>query len=284
MRPPRRSAGSRPSAARVHATGASLVIEATEPVPYMTTPPDPLTVAARLPQRRRRRRRQRRWPSKRRRHCRRRRRARSNRMGVPIARVRISLAQPVAHHVRSDRNTVVIDFERSPRAGVPSVMPAAVGGPARRDAGARPGRCAVARSRSDRRAARHRRAQRAAGAGRGRSCLAQRRAGRQLLRRPRPLAQQPAQRQPPGDQTGPARAAASTPATRSASISRARPARRAAHVRRDQRPQHRHRSDGAGHGRRRAARRARGIRRSTSSCAPTSSATSSTARSSASRR
>ena len=59
---------------------------------------------------------------------------------------------------------------------------------------------------------------------------------------------------------------------------------RAARVQRNQRPEHRHRPDRAGVGRRRAAAMCHGIRRSTSSCAPTSSGTSSTARSSASRR
>ena len=39
--------------ARVNANGASLVIEATEPVAYVATRPDPLTVLRRLPQRRR---------------------------------------------------------------------------------------------------------------------------------------------------------------------------------------------------------------------------------------
>ena len=33
-------------------------------------------------------------------------------LGAPAARVRIALAQPVAHRVRSDRNTVVVDFEK----------------------------------------------------------------------------------------------------------------------------------------------------------------------------
>jgi type IV pilus assembly protein PilQ len=43
-------------------------------------------------------------------------------LGAPASRVRIALAQPVTHRVRSDRNTVVIDFERS--AGkVPYVLP-----------------------------------------------------------------------------------------------------------------------------------------------------------------
>jgi len=95
---------------RVHATGASLVIEATDPAPYVTSRPDPLTVlldfrgvgteglANSVP-------------------------ATyggpiagvaveaTNLMGAPSARVRINLAQPVGHHVRSDRNTVTVSFE-----------------------------------------------------------------------------------------------------------------------------------------------------------------------------
>jgi type IV pilus assembly protein PilQ len=105
----------------------ALVIEASEPVPYLTTRPDPLTVlldfrnvgaegvanavAAK--------------------------RTgliagvaveRVESMGVPMARVRISLAEPIAHVVRSDRNTVVVEFERNPRGDVPYVMPAPAGG------------------------------------------------------------------------------------------------------------------------------------------------------------
>jgi type IV pilus assembly protein PilQ len=107
--------------AKVSGKGASLVIEASEPVSYVASRPDPLTllldfrnvgaegvansVAAN---------------------------ARSpiasvvieaaESLGAPASRVRIALAQPVTHRVRSDRNTVVIDFERS--AGkVPYVLP-----------------------------------------------------------------------------------------------------------------------------------------------------------------
>jgi type IV pilus assembly protein PilQ len=105
----------------------SLVIEASEPVPYLTTRPDPLTVlldfrnvgaegvANALA-------------------------AKRNgliagvaverveSMGVPMARVRISLAEPIAHVVRSDRNSVVVEFERNPRGDAPYVRPASVGG------------------------------------------------------------------------------------------------------------------------------------------------------------
>ncbi len=112
---------------RAGRTGPSLVIEASEPVPYLTTRPDPLTVlldfrnvgaegvtnalAVKRPgvitdvvvER-------------------------VESMGVPMARVRISLGEPIAHVVRSDRNSVLVEFDRNPRAGVPYVMPAPVGG------------------------------------------------------------------------------------------------------------------------------------------------------------
>ena len=105
---------------RLHAKGASLVIEATEPAPYVTSRPDPLTVvldfrgvdtrgladslssAAGGPI------------------------ARvgveaTDLMGAQSSRVRIALTQPVAHTVRSERNTVIVDFERASRDGAPSV-------------------------------------------------------------------------------------------------------------------------------------------------------------------
>jgi len=107
---------------RVHGNAASLVIEATEPVAYVATRPDPLTVlvefrnvdAAGV--------------------------AKSVKAGggSPIAsvsveppddatssgpRVRVTLLQPVAHRVRSDRNNVVIDFDKASAAGVPFVLP-----------------------------------------------------------------------------------------------------------------------------------------------------------------
>jgi type IV pilus assembly protein PilQ len=34
-------------------------------------------------------------------------------VGAPVSRVRISLTEPAAHHVRSDRNTVVVEFDRA---------------------------------------------------------------------------------------------------------------------------------------------------------------------------
>jgi type IV pilus assembly protein PilQ len=95
---------------RVHPTGATLVIEATEPVPYVTARPDPMTVVLEF------------------------RNVAADgvakpaggsmrpigdvsvetaeSMGAAVARVRVSLVEPTAHHIRSERNTVVVDFER----------------------------------------------------------------------------------------------------------------------------------------------------------------------------
>ncbi len=99
--------------ARGDGRGATLVIEASEPVPYVATRPDPLTVlidfrnvdpgavASTLA-------------------------AKpsgpitsvaveaAESMGSPVSRVRIALGQPVAHHVRAERNRVLVDFERTP--------------------------------------------------------------------------------------------------------------------------------------------------------------------------
>ena len=112
---------------RTGGAGPSLVIQATEPVSYLTTRPDPLTVlldfrnvgaegvtsavransviadvdVERLES-----------------------------MGVPLARVRISLTEPIAHAVRSDRDTIVVEFDRSadrPGAGR-YLQPAPAGG------------------------------------------------------------------------------------------------------------------------------------------------------------
>jgi type IV pilus assembly protein PilQ len=107
---------------RMHGRNASLVIEATEPVAYVATRPDPLTVLVEF--------------------------RNVDAAGVassvkanaasPILsavveqpddatssgpKVRITLLQPVAHHVRSDRNTVVIDFDRAEPNGTPFVLP-----------------------------------------------------------------------------------------------------------------------------------------------------------------
>ena len=109
---------------RVNGKGAALVIEATEPVAYLTTRPDPLTVlvdfrnvdadgvansvaaSAKSP-----------IAAVSVEHA--------ESLGVPVSRVRISLAQPVAHRVRSERNTVVVDFEKASANAVPYVMPPA---------------------------------------------------------------------------------------------------------------------------------------------------------------
>ena len=118
--------------------------------------PDPLTLLARLPQRRRATA----SPTR----SRPTRRARSPRvaveaaesLGAPASRVRITLSQPVAHHVRSERNTIVVDFDKPSAKAAPYVAAArrAATGPApdamlalrsrtrrrRSDRGARPGR------------------------------------------------------------------------------------------------------------------------------------------------
>jgi len=117
---------------RVNAKGASLLIEASEPVAYTATRPDPLTVLLDF------------------------RNVAADEvansvaanvkspiasvsieaaesLGAPASRVRIALAQPVAHRIRSDRNTVVIDFDKPSPKAAPFVLapPAAKGsGPA----------------------------------------------------------------------------------------------------------------------------------------------------------
>ncbi len=107
---------------RLHGKSASLVIEATEPVAYVATRPDPLTVLVEF--------------------------RNVDAAGVassvkagggsPIAsvnveppdaatasgpKVRITLLQPVAHRVRSDRNTVVVDFDKAAANAGPFVLP-----------------------------------------------------------------------------------------------------------------------------------------------------------------
>ena len=110
--------------ARVNAKGASLTIEASEPVAYTATRPDPLTllldfrnvaagdvansVSANI---------------------------KSpiadvsvetvESLGSPASRVRVALTQAVAHHVRSERNTVVIDFDTPSAKAAPYVLPPA---------------------------------------------------------------------------------------------------------------------------------------------------------------
>ena len=110
--------------ARVNAKGASLVIEATEPVAYTTSRPDPLTllldfrnvaatdvansVAADVKS-----------PISRVSV------EAAETLGASASRVRIALSQPVAHHVRSERNTVVIDFDRPSPKAAPYALPPA---------------------------------------------------------------------------------------------------------------------------------------------------------------
>src|SRR5438132_9921203 len=107
---------------RVGSKGASLTIEATEPVGYSLTRPDPVTVLIDF---------------------------RNVTMadvantvvadakspiaivtvepyeslGASASRVRIVLAQPVGHRVRSERNTIIVDFEKPSGKAAPYVMP-----------------------------------------------------------------------------------------------------------------------------------------------------------------
>jgi type IV pilus assembly protein PilQ len=100
---------------------ASLVIEASEPLPYVATRPDPFTVLVDFrnvaagstpevdvdP----------RGPIGSVKY------ETAESMGVPVSRVRIGLLQPVAHHVRADRNRVVVDFDRAASGSIPVVAP-----------------------------------------------------------------------------------------------------------------------------------------------------------------
>lgn len=104
---------------RVHDQGASLTIEASDPVAYVTTRPDPLTVvldfrnvdaadvatslsdAGRSP---------------------------IARVSVEpaeptVTRVRVALTEPVAHRVRSERSRVVVEFEKMGARNTPQVLP-----------------------------------------------------------------------------------------------------------------------------------------------------------------
>jgi type IV pilus assembly protein PilQ len=106
---------------RVNGKGASLFIETSVPVPYVATRPDPLTVlldfrnvgfeglansmaaAAKSPI------------------------ARvavepGDSLGAPGSRVRISLLQPIGYHVRSERTTIVVDFDKPSAKAVPYVL------------------------------------------------------------------------------------------------------------------------------------------------------------------
>ena len=113
---------------RVNSSGASLVIEATEPVPYISTRPDPLSVVLDF------------------RNVGTDGLANSIRpsagspiqsvsvepteiLGARVARVRVGLNEPVEYSVRSDRNTVVIDFngKLTPKTQAADAAPAAKG-------------------------------------------------------------------------------------------------------------------------------------------------------------
>jgi len=50
-------------------------------------------------------------------------------MGVPASRVRIVLAQPVAHRVRSERNAIIVDFDKPAGKAAPYVMPPGASAP-----------------------------------------------------------------------------------------------------------------------------------------------------------
>jgi type IV pilus secretin PilQ/predicted competence protein len=96
---------------RVSSKSTSLVIEVSEPVPYVATRPDPVTVILEF----------RNTTAKAAVHS----VAKSVRdsiaavyvepaeaLGAPISRVRIALAQPLKHHVRSDRNKVIVELDK----------------------------------------------------------------------------------------------------------------------------------------------------------------------------
>lgn len=110
--------------ARPHAGGTSLVVETSEPTPYVTSRPDPLTILLDL------------------------RNVDGERftnavsrsadgpiagihveaaeaMGSPVSRVRVRLAQPAEYQVRSERNTIVVDLaQRATKAGKPTAQAA----------------------------------------------------------------------------------------------------------------------------------------------------------------
>jgi type IV pilus secretin PilQ/predicted competence protein len=96
---------------RVSAKATSLVIEVSEPVPYVATRPDPVTVILEF----------RNTTAKGAVHS----VAKSVResiaavyvepsesLGAATSRVRIALAQPLTHHVRSERNKVIVDLDK----------------------------------------------------------------------------------------------------------------------------------------------------------------------------
>ena len=179
---------------------------------------------------------------------------RSTRLGAPASRVRITLSQPVAHHVRSDRNTVVVDFDKPSAKAAPYVR-------RRRRAALDADRDALRRSRetprSDPIAALGLETARGASA----SAADGSRPVAAVQPAPRPRARLPPRPPTPAQPPSAEHRVTtddSSPATRSASTSRAPICAPCCALRGDQRPEHRHRSGGAGHGRRRAARRAVG--------------------------
>jgi type IV pilus assembly protein PilQ len=95
--------------ARTSANTAAVVIETTAPAAYVATRPDPLTLlldfrnvtvasAPKAPEVRNPIERVTVEPV--------------DSMGAPVSRVRIALSEPALHHVRSERNTVVVEFDR----------------------------------------------------------------------------------------------------------------------------------------------------------------------------
>ncbi len=111
---------------RATTTGTSLVIEASDPVPYVATQPDPLTLYIDF------------------------RNVSADGLAsfvargkAPIAdvsvepadrsaggspRIRINLTQPSAHHVRAERNSIVVDFDRTAPKATAGVMPTPTAG------------------------------------------------------------------------------------------------------------------------------------------------------------
>ena len=107
---------------RVNSKGASLLIETSVPVPYVATRLDALTVlldlrnvgsegvansvaaAAKSPIAGVRV-------------------EDGDSLGAPGSRLRIALAQPVGYHVRSERNTIIIDFDKPSAKAAPYVLP-----------------------------------------------------------------------------------------------------------------------------------------------------------------
>jgi len=109
---------------RISSKGASLIIEATDPVAYIATRPDPLTVVVDV------------------------RNAVADDVdngvapsdkspisavevepntgsGTPGSRIRVALTQPVSYRVRSDRNTIVVDFDKMPAKPSSYILPPA---------------------------------------------------------------------------------------------------------------------------------------------------------------